>query len=186
MNLSKGLCLFSGIISLYSTLGWSATLCETNMPKILDAYAKRNRPVSSYQIKSCKKVIPNLGPVFGERRGRGVPVIQNTDACVVILELGPNYLQNLVVYDPMNDFYLNDLSPNPDLDVSRFGDRETGTLLFIEGRQIPGRSRMHDEIIRGDYHFGTDQVHLKKWHSVHAGWGNKYTHDYSVQCEPLQ
>ncbi len=177
--------LLVGLLTLSSITAFASnSICHQKIESMIKKYQQFGKDVVNYEIKTCNEVLNNddFPPIFDEVTNTKAPKTKSTNACVVIFEFPNNRIQQLAVFDQQNKFILEreyTEAEEQDLhfSISRFGTYEDGIIMTIKDEFI-GRK---EYIIRAEYYQDTDILHLKKWRA--RLFGNKYSHDYFVQCK---
>lgn len=182
--------LVKAVISLaiYSATIFASNICEQKIPNILLQYSKNNIKVYGYKIKSCTDLAYDMPPVMNAHAKTNAPTVYQTNACAIILEMAPKSLNHIVVIDDENDFILErdfDQKTPSTISQSRFGSRNSGTLLYVKknGDKLKSDGSLNkiEYITKAIYDAENSQIRLLKWK---LGWFfNKYSHDYTVQCQ---
>lgn len=162
-----------------TTAAFAMNPCEQQLESMLSSYKKIGKTVQSYQVKDCSSIAPAMDPVFDENTNSDAPEVESSSACAILFSFGESSLPELMVIDRLNNFEVKRHFNNEDhrLDLSLFGDRESGTILFIDAM---GKNGDIDYITRANYDMQNDLVRLVKWK---VGWiFTTYSHDYTLQC----
>lgn len=163
-----------------STAALAITPCEQQLGSMLAGYQKMGKAVQSYQVKDCSTLAPAMGPIFDENSDTNAPEITSSAACAVLFSFGESSLPELLVIDRLNNFQVKRHFDSTEhrLDLSLYGDQQSGTILFID---LMGTDGDIDYIARANYDLHSDSVRLVKWK---VGWlFNSYSHDYTLQCQ---
>ncbi|MEK6707054.1 MAG: hypothetical protein AABZ06_14850 [Bdellovibrionota bacterium] len=188
--MKKTLILFAFLFSP-SIFAGTATLCEQKIRSIIEDYRANDLIIKSYVVKNCSSTTDDMGPVFDENTNTNAPKITESNACAIILDIEGRTLQDLVVFDDINDFSLQrhfDNADNESYEPSRYGIPTTGTIMFIKsegrGRDDLGFLKHIKFITRANYDLNNDVMRILKWK---LGWFfNKYSHDYTVKCKTME
>ncbi len=164
---------------LMTTVAFAVTPCEQQLGSMLDGYKQMGKAVQSYQIKDCSTLAPAMGSVFDENSDTNAPEVTSSAACAVLFSFGESSLPELMVIDQLNNFQVQRHFDSTEhrLDLSLYGDQQSGTILFID---LMGSDGDIDYVTRANYDMHSDSVRLVKWK---VGWiFNSYSHDYTLQC----
>ncbi len=184
----KELLIIATVISTINSFA-NSNKCQEELEQIKNIYSQQERKIESFQIKDCSSITDGVGLIMGVNRNTNAPEVYDTNACAIIINLKNSKLQELVVFDTLNNFSLHrrvENSENENFSTSRFGDQDTGTILFIKsegnkGKDEYGFLKNTTHITRVNYDLESDTMQLLKWKL--GFFSNKYSHDYTVQCQ---
>ena len=173
--------IFSIVLCALVATAWPKSVCDQKVPQIVDMYQQNDVELSNVELYDCSTLAPAMGAVFDEVTDTDAPQVLGTEACIVILRVAQDSLDEIAVFDPANDFELVRSFGNPKegFASSRLGDRYDGTILFIK-HDIGKHPDNWKYITRVNFDQQNGIARLYRWKL--GLFTNKYTHDYTVQC----